>query len=206
MSGSIVYERKRKGKRKETRLDLVNTLFSKILDDLADLVRRVGETSDSGDKGAVPRSDLGSEASQRLAETEKEEKPMKAHLLTIRGRTRTRNFTGVDGVTDNFVEALLSGGGAVAHRVAAVQESASRTSREQRVLLRRHRGESVERATVGPAEMRVGVAHAGHEGAALAVEDASIGEVFRLEFLADGDDPLALDADVASVRFLAAMD
>jgi hypothetical protein len=55
---------------------------------------------------------------------------MKAHLLTIRGRTRTRNFTGVDGVTDNFVEALLSGGGAVAHRVAAVQESASRTSRE----------------------------------------------------------------------------
>lgn len=73
------------------------------------------------------------------------------------------------------------------------------------MLLGRHRGESVERATVGPAEVSVGVAHAGHEGAALAVEDARVGEVFRLEFLADGDDPFALDEYVAPVRFLAAV-
>lgn len=94
----------------------------------------------------------------------------------------------------------------MAHRVSAVQEGASRASGEERMLLRRHRGESVERATVGPTEVRVRVAHAGHEGAALAVEDARVGEVLRLEFLADGDDPLALDQDVAPVRLLTAMD
>jgi hypothetical protein len=93
VSGSIVYERKRKGKRKETRLDLVNTLFLGTAplspESLVSPTRRTRSARSS-------RILLNRVLTQRLAETEKEEKPMKAHLLTIRGRTRTRNFTGVD--------------------------------------------------------------------------------------------------------------
>lgn len=72
---SEILRRKRAKRNKAAHLDLIDTLISEIVDHLANLVRRFGETSNTRDEGAVAGSDLNSNESQGRAEYQNEQKP-----------------------------------------------------------------------------------------------------------------------------------
>ena len=91
------------------------------------------------------------------------------HLFAVGIVARARDVAGVDGVANDDVEAFFGRGGAEAHRVAGVDVGGGGARGEECVFFDAERAEGVEVAAI-PAEMRVGVAEAGEEGAVAALE------------------------------------
>ena len=113
-------------------------------------------------------------------------------LLTRREVARAGDLPRVDGVANHAVEPRLGSRRAHAGRPAVVQVELGHLRRPQGVLLVRHLLDGVQRLGVGPAEVRVRLAHAGHQGRAGPVDHRHPGGGEAARAPADARDPVAL--------------
>ena len=96
-------------------------------------------------------------------------------LLAGRQVARAGDLAGIDRVADHHVEPRLRAGGADARGPAGFEIAPGDLGAPQHVLLERHGLDAGERGRVVPREVRVGLAHAGHQRRAGAVDHGRAG-------------------------------
>ena len=176
---------------RQVELDRVDAVLEEHPYRLAHLVRA---------RDVDPEAEFGErQVRQRLVA----ERAQDGDLLAGGEVARSGDLAAVDRVADHDVQARLGTGRADAGGPAGFQVTPGDLGAPQHVLLQRHGLDARERGRVVPREVRVGLAHAGHQGRAGTVDDARVAGRDRRGAAADLADAVALHQDAAGVRVLA---